>query len=41
VRIDFTNLAQDDGDYVLRPGLSVTPDVSIKGDGSSCSTPTK
>jgi membrane fusion protein, multidrug efflux system len=41
VRIDFTNLAQDDGDYVLRPGLSVTPDVSIKGDGSSCSTQTK
>ena len=21
VRIDFTNLAQEDGDYVLRPGL--------------------
>jgi membrane fusion protein (multidrug efflux system) len=32
VRIDFTNLAQEDGDYVLRPGLSVTPDVSVKAD---------
>jgi membrane fusion protein (multidrug efflux system) len=32
VRIDFTNLAQEDGDYVLRPGLSVTPDVAVKGD---------
>ena len=31
VRIDFTNLQQEDGDYVLRPGLSVTPDVRIKG----------
>ena len=30
VRIDFTNLQQDDGDYVLRPGLSVTPDVEVK-----------
>jgi membrane fusion protein (multidrug efflux system) len=30
VRIDFTNLAQEDGDYVLRPGLSVTPDVDVK-----------
>jgi membrane fusion protein (multidrug efflux system) len=38
VRIDFTNLAQDDQDQVLRPGLSVTPDVSIKGDGSGCQT---
>ena len=35
VRIDFTNLAQEDGDYVLRPGLSVTPDVEIK---EACST---
>jgi membrane fusion protein (multidrug efflux system) len=33
VRIDFSNLAQEDGDYVLRPGLSVTPDVGVK-DGS-------
>jgi membrane fusion protein (multidrug efflux system) len=32
VRIDFTNLQQEDGDYVLRPGLSVTPDVSVKAD---------
>jgi membrane fusion protein (multidrug efflux system) len=32
VRIDFTNLAQEDGDYVLRPGLSVTPEISVKGD---------
>jgi membrane fusion protein (multidrug efflux system) len=30
VRIDFTNLAQEDGDYVLRPGLSVTPEVAVK-----------
>jgi membrane fusion protein (multidrug efflux system) len=30
VRIDFTNLAQEDGDYVLRPGLSVTPVVEVK-----------
>jgi len=36
VRIDFTNLAQEDQDYALRPGLSVTPDVSVKGDGSGC-----
>jgi membrane fusion protein (multidrug efflux system) len=30
VRIDFTNLRQEDGDYVLRPGLSVTPVVEVK-----------
>ena len=30
VRIDFTNIQQEDGDYVLRPGLSVTPDVEVK-----------
>ena len=30
VRIDFTNLSQENGDYVLRPGLSVTPEVAIK-----------
>ena len=30
VRIDFTNLQQEDGDYVLRPGLSVTPEVAVK-----------
>jgi membrane fusion protein (multidrug efflux system) len=32
VRIDFTNLQQEDGDYVLRPGLSVTPDVEVKAE---------
>ncbi|HEV2618469.1 MAG TPA: HlyD family secretion protein [Acidobacteriaceae bacterium] len=32
VRIDFTNLQQEDGDYVLRPGLSVTPEVAVKAD---------
>lgn len=30
VRIDFTNLQQEDGDFVLRPGLSVTPEVEVK-----------
>lgn len=30
VRIDFTNLQQEDGDYVLRPGLSVTPVIEVK-----------
>jgi membrane fusion protein, multidrug efflux system len=30
VRVDFTNLQQEDGDYVLRPGLSVTPEVEVK-----------
>ena len=30
VRIDFTNLQQEDADYVLRPGLSVTPVVEVK-----------
>jgi membrane fusion protein, multidrug efflux system len=30
VRIDFTNLQQEDGDYALRPGLSVTPEVTVK-----------
>ena len=33
VRIDFTNLKQENGDYALRPGLSVTPEVHIKGAG--------
>ncbi len=33
VRIDFTNLPQENGDYALRPGMSVTPDVAIKGPG--------
>jgi membrane fusion protein (multidrug efflux system) len=31
VRVDFTNLQQEDGDYALRPGLSVTPEVEVKG----------
>ena len=30
VRIDFTNLSQDDADYALRPGFSVTPAVRVK-----------
>ncbi len=30
VRIDFTNLQKDNGDYALRPGYSVTPEVRIK-----------
>jgi membrane fusion protein (multidrug efflux system) len=30
VRIDFTNLQQENGDYALRPGFSVTPIVGVK-----------
>ncbi len=30
VRIDFTNLAQENADLKLRPGFSVTPDVRVK-----------
>ena len=30
VRIDFTNLQKENGDYALRPGFSVTPDVHVK-----------
>jgi membrane fusion protein (multidrug efflux system) len=30
VRIDFTNLAQENKDYALRPGMSVTPTVTVK-----------
>jgi membrane fusion protein (multidrug efflux system) len=30
VRIDFTNLQQENGDYKLRPGFSVTPEVAVK-----------
>ena len=30
VRIDFTNLQQENGDYALRPGMSVTPEVAVK-----------
>jgi len=31
VRIDFTNLQKENGDYALRPGFSVTPIVTVKG----------
>ena len=30
VRIDFTNLADENRDRALRPGMSVVPDVRIK-----------
>ena len=30
VRIDFTNLQQEDASHLLRPGLSVEPDVRVK-----------
>ncbi|MEO6982049.1 MAG: efflux RND transporter periplasmic adaptor subunit, partial [Edaphobacter sp.] len=30
VRIDFTDLQKEDGDYTLRPGFSVTPEVDVK-----------
>jgi len=30
VRINFTNLAQEDPNHELRPGMSVTPDVRVK-----------
>jgi membrane fusion protein, multidrug efflux system len=30
VRVDFTNIQQENGDYALRPGMSVTPDVEVK-----------
>ena len=30
VRIDFTNLDKENGDYALRPGYSVTPIVTVK-----------
>ena len=30
VRIDFTNLQKENGDYALRPGFSVDPSVAIK-----------
>jgi membrane fusion protein, multidrug efflux system len=30
VRIDFTNLAEQNKDHALRPGMSVTPDVDLK-----------
>lgn len=30
VRIDFTNLQKENGDYKLRPGFSVVPTVAVK-----------
>jgi membrane fusion protein (multidrug efflux system) len=30
VRIDLTNLDQENSDHTLRPGYSVTPIVSVK-----------
>ena len=33
VRIDFTNLQDENKDHMLRAGFSVTPDVSVKGTG--------
>lgn len=39
VRIDFTDLANQNGDHALRPGYSVTPEVAIKGAGDSKDTP--
>jgi membrane fusion protein (multidrug efflux system) len=30
VRVDFTNLANEDPDHLLRPGLSVEPEVRVK-----------
>ncbi len=30
VRIDFTNLDKENGDYALRPGFSVVPSVAVK-----------
>lgn len=43
VRIDFTNLQQDDQDLVLRPGLSVTPEVEVKSSDvpSTCPIPNR
>jgi membrane fusion protein (multidrug efflux system) len=30
VRVDFTNVQQENGDFALRPGMSVTPEVTVK-----------
>ncbi len=35
VRIDFTNLKDENKDYALRPGFSVTPTVAVKGAGDN------
>jgi len=34
VRIDFKDLNKENSDHLLRPGYSVTPDVTIKGDSN-------
>ncbi len=36
VRIDFTDLKNEDGDYALRPGYSVIPSVEVKGNVPPC-----
>jgi membrane fusion protein (multidrug efflux system) len=38
VRIDFTNLQKENGDFALRPGFSVTPEVAVKGTGDNKNT---
>ena len=38
VRIDFMDLKKENQDYRLRPGFSVTPDVTIKGTGNENDT---
>ncbi len=40
VRIDFTDLQKENGDYALRPGYSVIPEIEVKGDVPPCSTNT-
>jgi membrane fusion protein, multidrug efflux system len=30
VRVDFTDVQHDNGDFALRPGMSVTPEVTVK-----------
>ena len=30
VRVDFTDVQHDNGDFALRPGMSVTPEVQVK-----------
>jgi len=39
VRIDFTDLSKEDQDFVLRPGLSVTPEVEVKSTDVPASCP--
>ena len=38
VRIDFTNLKDENKDFALRPGYSVTPEVAVKGQGDNNQT---